>query len=275
MNQTRSYKIKKFNSDGIQIKDDCIAIEEPLEIQLSYNIVNSDRLIKTISITMRTPGDVSDAELAAGFLLTEGIIRFKHDIKNFYRSGSHSILVNLVDGLMPDIEKLERHFYTSSSCGVCGKTSIEAVRLICPDNLNQSNPRVKAEIVNTLPGKLREKQKTFNSTGGLHASALFNESGNLIELREDVGRHNALDKLIGYALLQDMMPLTNRILLLSGRASFELIQKSAMAGISTVCSVGAPSSLAVDLALESGITLVGFLRDDRFNVYSNEESVIY
>jgi len=258
---------------------DFLAIEEPLEIRLSYG-KEEDRKVKSVSITMRTPGN--DIELAIGFLFTEGIIQHHIDIKNIHHFESllnpeNILIVELNDNVELDLLKLERHFYTSSSCGVCGKASIEAVRttgkLI---KVKEENTfKISRDLVYQLPEKLRKSQDVFESTGGLHASALFNLEGNLLLTREDVGRHNALDKLIGTALKQDLLPLNNSILLLSGRASFELIQKAAMAGIKMVAAVGAPSSLAVELASEFDMTLIGFLRNNRFNIYGGKQRVIF
>lgn len=252
---------------------DTLAIEEPLEIRLAYGEA-ANRQSKNISVTMRTPGD--DAELAVGFLFTEGIITKKAELATIaYRmkacasNQENTIQVELGDGVMPKLQNTERNFYTTSSCGVCGKGSIEAIRTTSsfqPDTNSLITTDYKTLL--DLPGKLRAHQKVFEATGGLHACALFSAQGELIQVREDVGRHNALDKLIGFALNSDLLPLDKTILLLSGRASFELIQKAAMAGISIIAAVGAPSSLAVQLANEFGITLVGFLRDSRFNVYT-------
>ena len=252
---------------------DTLAIEEPLEISLGYG-QRISRLRKNISVTMRTPGD--DAELALGFLFTEGIISRKselatiaYQIKSCSSNQQNSIQVELADGLFPELQHLERNFYTTSSCGVCGKGSIESIKTTSIFNINQNNTLlIDQQLLIDLPVKLRAHQRVFEATGGLHACALFSAEGELIQVREDVGRHNALDKLIGFALNTDLLPLDKSILLLSGRASFELVQKAAMAGISIIAAVGAPSSLAVQLANEFGITLIGFLRESRFNIYT-------
>jgi FdhD protein len=173
---------------------------------------------------------------------------------------------------MPDLAGLERHFYTTSACGVCGKASLDGIRELGGPALGQG-PHVVGDIVRALPERLRDQQRIFSRTGGLHASALFDARGELLELREDVGRHNALDKVVGWALLEGRIPLTDHIVLVSGRASFELLQKALRAGVSFVCAVGAPSSLAVDVANEFGMTLVGFLRPDGFNIYAGEDRV--
>lgn len=274
MISSQIFPIKKFISSETIDTFDNLAVEEPLEIQLSFPDEQNQRKIKPLSVTMRTPADGEDTELAAGFLFTEGIIKKKKDFKRLIQIDEHVVLAELDDLVKPDLSKLERHFYTSSSCGVCGKTSIGAVKVLCPARQDENSSfSVSKEIINSLPVRLREKQNTFNSTGGLHASALFDLNGNLILVKEDVGRHNALDKLIGAALMKELLPLKKNILLLSGRASFELIQKAAMAEINIVCAVGAPSSLAVQLAKETNMTLLGFLRDERFNIYSGEHRI--
>ncbi len=249
-----------------------LAVEEPLEISLQYGVALR-HVKKSISVTMRTPGH--DAELATGFLFTEGIIHHQQQISKIFADtpGANKIIVELTEEANPDLQKLERHFYTTSSCGVCGKSSIESVRVAKNNQHSTLNIQYSTSLLYSLPHKLREQQRVFDSTGGLHASAVFDETGNLLLLREDVGRHNALDKLIGAALIKDMLPLSNFILLLSGRASFELIQKAAMAGIKFVAAVGAPSSLAVELAKEFDITLIGFLREQRFNIYCGKERI--
>jgi FdhD protein len=217
---------------------------------------------------MRTPGN--DEELAVGFLFTEGIIQNKKQVEevNTLLPGSNQVLVSLCESEQPTLQGAERNFYTTSSCGVCGKSSIDAIRTASCFKDIRDDICLKADLFYELESALRKQQAIFQSTGGLHASALFDLDGNFIMLREDVGRHNALDKLIGAAFLNDELPLTNSILLLSGRASFELVQKAAMAGIKIVAAVGAPSSLAVQLAEDSNITLIGFLRNRRFNIYS-------
>lgn len=254
--------------------EDLLAVEEPLEIRIVYGDA-SNRQEKNISITMCTPGH--NEELATGFLFTEGITRNKEDVWRCVpagAAGNNVVIAELKPGISFDPKKIERHFYTSSSCGVCGKSSIEAVRTVFDEPDRKDLIRVSAAVLTTLPGLLRKQQEVFESTGGLHASALFDLEGKLLLIREDVGRHNALDKLIGASLMKGALPLDDHILLLSGRASFELIQKAAMAGIRIVCAVGAPSSLAVELAKEAGMTLIGFLRDGRFNIYAEEQRII-
>lgn len=260
-----------FTSDPTE---DLLAVEEPLEIGILFGD-EGNRQTKNISVTMCTPGN--DEDLAAGFLFTEGIIRQKGDIlrcSSNRGAGNNKVTVELKPGILFDPKKIERHFYTSSSCGVCGKSSIEAVRTVFTSGCEEDEIKINAAVVTRLPDTLRKQQEVFERTGGLHASALFDLNGRLLITREDVGRHNALDKLVGAELMEDRLPLNKHILLLSGRASFELVQKAAMAGIKIVCAVGAPSSLAVELANECGMTLVGFLRDGRFNIYCGEQRII-
>jgi len=261
------------NSCTSETTEDLLAVEEPLEIRMAYGEENN-RQQKNISVTMCTPGQ--NEELAAGFLFTEGIIKHKEDVlfcNSLNQAGNNVVVVELRPGILFDPKKMERHFYTSSSCGVCGKTSIDAVKNIFSNLHTPDNIIISAAELIKLPGFLRKHQEIFEHTGGLHASALFDSGGNLLLSREDVGRHNALDKLIGSCLMAGNIPLNKHIILLSGRASFELIQKSAMAEIKIVCAVGAPSSLAVALAKETGITLVGFLREGRCNIYSGEQRI--
>jgi FdhD protein len=270
---SHSFPVLKVNDAGAVSAEDRLAVEEPLEIRLAYLGQNGLPVIQPISVTMRTPGPGEDIELAAGFLLTEGIIQQRKDIQELMQVDAHVVLVQLASSVKVDLGRLERHFYTSSSCGVCGKTSIDAVRNTCPTWQEDSFTPICQSLIYTLPHRIKKLQGTFNTTGGLHASALFDNRGNLLLLKEDVGRHNALDKLIGSALFDNKLPLHQYILLLSGRASFELIQKATMAGINFVCAVGAPSSLAVELAKERGMTLLGFLRNERFNIYTGEQRV--
>jgi FdhD protein len=242
-----------------QQREDVLAVEEPMEIRVGGH---------SVAITMRTPGH--DFELAAGFLFTEGVVARSTDIREIRHCGNSKntnvVRVELNPAVQFDPKKLSRHVFTTSSCGVCGKTSLEQVRTVLPAPI-QKIAMPTAEMLCALPGKLRPEQAIFSSTGGLHATALFDLQGKLLLLREDVGRHNAMDKLIGAMLLADKLPVANTVMLVSGRASFELVQKAAMAGIPMLAAVGAPSSLAVDLAREFGMTLVGFLRDGRFNIY--------
>jgi len=264
--------LRVTNATGLETSDP-LAIEEPLEIRLVYG-PKENRTVKNISVTMRTPGH--DAELAVGFLFTEGIIQLRTELAAVNHcfiacaeNKENVIQVELTEAAVPNLPDTDRNFYTTSSCGVCGKGSIAAIRTVSVYHPGENDDHTVAyAVLHELPGLLREHQRVFEATGGLHASALFTADGQLQLVREDVGRHNALDKLIGAALELDWLPLDKSVLLLSGRASFELIQKAAMAGIKIIAAVGAPSSLAVQLADEFGITLVGFLRQQRFNIYT-------
>lgn len=269
----KEINILRFKGRDASTVSDLLAVEEPLEIRLEYGPAGH-RTVKNLSVTMRTPG--ADEDLAAGFLFTEGIVQRASDIEGM-RGFANTISVALSPDLAVDLQKLERHFYTSSSCGVCGKTSIDAVKTAahCLFSGKGEDWAINPEVMYSLPDALRHAQDTFEATGGLHASALFDRAGRLLAAREDVGRHNALDKLIGHYFRQNALPLDQHILLLSGRASFELLQKAAMAGIRVVCAVGAPSSLAVETAEAFGIALIGFLREGRFNVYSNPECIAH
>jgi formate dehydrogenase accessory protein FdhD len=222
---------------------------------------------RPVAVTMRTPGD--DSELAAGFLFTEGIVAGLEDLNSVERTGPNAVVVTLRRGVALDLVKLDRHSFVSSSCGACGKRSIESVRVAGRYVIAPGEPRLAPEVIHGLPSALRAGQPGFAKTGGIHASGLFDAEGRLLALREDVGRHNALDKLIGSELLAGRIPLADEIVLVSGRVSFELVQKAAIAGVPVLGAVGAPSSLAVDLARECGMTLLGFVRDARFNIYSN------
>ena len=250
--------IHKVDSGRATPEQDLVAVEEPLEIRIGN---------KNVAITMRTPGH--DDELAAGFLCTEGILQNRSQIAAISTPERNVISVSLADGTTVDLERLERHFYMTSSCGVCGKASIQALESTGCPMLDRAGPILDPKLIPTLPEKLRAHQAVFDRTGGLHAAALFDSSGELLDVREDVGRHNAVDKLIGAAFLRDALPLQHHVLLVSGRASFELVQKAVMAGIPALAAVGAPSSLAVQTALRFGMTLTGFVRNNRFNIYSN------
>ncbi|HVU57578.1 MAG TPA: formate dehydrogenase accessory sulfurtransferase FdhD [Puia sp.] len=262
--------IQKIQDTGVLEASDELAVEEPLEIRLQYG-PTGQRQEQSISITMRTPGN--DVQLAIGFLYTEGILPDADAVKGTYTGTPNSILISLREDVAPDIGRLQRHFYTTSSCGVCGKSSLDSLRTVCPSPSSTTHWQLTPELLHPLPGILRQQQEIFGSTGGLHASALFRREGQLLGLQEDIGRHNALDKLIGWALQEGQLPLAEHILLLSGRACFELIQKAAMAGIKVVAAVGAPSSLAVELAREYDMTLIGFLRDQRFNIYAGASRI--
>ncbi|MEU3524617.1 formate dehydrogenase accessory sulfurtransferase FdhD [Streptomyces sp. NPDC038707] len=269
---TERRKVLRIRDGAVSTRADTLVAEEPLEIRLNG---------KPLAITMRTPGD--DFALAAGFLVSEGVLGTAADLRNIvYCAGATadgSNTYNVVDvrtapGLaLPDFT-LERNVYTTSSCGLCGKASLDAVRTTARWPLADTPPlRVTPELLADLPGRLRAAQRVFDRTGGLHAAALFDEDGELLDTREDVGRHNAVDKLVGRALRNDALPLSRTILMVSGRASFELAQKAVMAGIPVLAAVSAPSSLAVDLAAETGLTLVGFLRGTSMNVYAGDHRI--
>jgi FdhD protein len=240
---------------------DLVAVEEPLQIRLG----DAD-----VAITMRTPGH--DRELALGFLHTEGLLANPDQIAEVRVDESGAVIVTLIAGLAPDIDA--RRFYVTSSCGICGKASIDALAASGCAMLPAGQPKLSADLVPHLPAKLREAQAIFEHTGGLHAAGLFNTAGELLYLREDVGRHNAVDKLIGAAFLERQLPLHDHVLMLSGRISFELVQKAVTAGIPIVVAVGAPSSLAIQTALRFGMTLIGFVRGERFNVYTAGDRLI-
>ncbi|HEX2514005.1 MAG TPA: formate dehydrogenase accessory sulfurtransferase FdhD [Chloroflexota bacterium] len=261
---------------------DTLATEEPLEIRLQVPAPGGAETAPVpISITMRTPGH--DFELAAGFLFSEGIVRRREAIQGLeYCVGPaqaqqyNTVSVRLRPGSAPDIQTLSRHFYTTSSCGVCGKASLDALRpqVPWPSPTPAAGPRLAPAVLATLPDRLREAQGLFDRTGGLHACGLFDPGGRLLSVREDVGRHNAMDKLVGEQLLAGQLPLATGIVVLSGRASFELVQKAAMAGAPVLVAVGAPSSLAASAAEELGITLAGFTRGTSFNVYTHPQRVL-
>ena len=264
--------------DSIE-KSDLVVVEEPLEIRLGYGSMDN-RQQRSVSVTMRTP--THDFELALGFLFSEGIITsynqilsIKYCVDAGKQATENIVRVELKPEVIFNAQSLQRNFYATSSCGVCGKASIEAIdSMICDlpkQKLEQNALKVSKEYIINLPKSLAQHQKVFEYTGGLHAAALFNEFGNIILLREDIGRHNALDKLIGNALTQDLLPLNNKVLLMSSRASFELIQKAVMANISIIVTIGAPSSLAIQTAEQFGVSLIGFLRNERFNIYAGKE----
>ena len=268
-------EISRFENGKLMAVPDLVSVEEPLGIRLHF-FDGQKPCSKDLSITMRTPG--ADKELALGFLYSEGIIRSYEEVESIAfleESDDAWVFVNLKGDRKLDLANLERHFYTTSSCGVCGKTSIAAVQKACPVILPQKKWQISQEILCSLPDVLRKSQNNFEFSGGIHACGLFSLNGELIALREDVGRHNALDKLIGSSLQNGMIPIFDYVLLLSGRASFELIQKAGMAGVRFIAAIGAPSSLAVALAEEFDITLVGFLKGNRFNVYNGLDRISF
>ncbi|MFC9701440.1 formate dehydrogenase accessory sulfurtransferase FdhD [Streptomyces sp. NPDC055721] len=269
---TERRRVMRIRDGAVNTRPDTLVAEEPLEIRLNG---------RPIAITMRTPGD--DFALAAGFLVSEGVLAAASDVRNIvYCAGAtddgrntyNVVDVQLApDVVVPDIT-LERNVYTTSSCGLCGKASLDAVRTTARFPIADTPPvRITPALLSVLPERLRAAQRVFDSTGGLHAAALFTEDGELLDVREDVGRHNAVDKLVGRALREGLLPLERAVLLVSGRASFELAQKAVMAGIPVLAAVSAPSSLAVDLAAETGLTLVGFLRGANMNVYAGEHRI--
>jgi FdhD protein len=267
-------RVRVVEDSRVRVRPDTLATEEPMEIRLI-----SGSAKQTVAVTMRTPG--ADFELAAGFLYGEGIVSSPEHIKKISycvdadldaEQRYNIVNVELHDGRDYDLKPLERHFYTTSACGVCGKASLEQLELRgCP--VIPPGPEIAAEKIYALPEKLREAQGLFEATGGLHAAALFDAEGNLVALKEDVGRHNATDKLVGWALLEGRLPLNGHIVMVSGRSSFEILQKCLMAGVPVVCAISAPSSLAVDVARQFNMTLVGFLRGNRFNVYAGFDRI--
>ncbi len=266
------------NSLARDLVEDRVAVEEPLEIRVGYSTPQG-RTASSISITMRTPGD--DAELAIGFLYSESVIQSAGDILSVDHSGptapdtgSHNIIrIDLAAHVDIDLGRLQRNFYTASSCGVCGKSSLEALRIIGAEPLNNDKSEFAKDVLIAMPGALRDQQRAFEQTGGVHAAAAFNSQGEILVVHEDIGRHNAVDKVIGTLLTRDLLPASDLGLIVSGRASFELMQKTLIAGIPLLAAVSAPSSLAVQLANEFNVSLVGFLRDDTFNIYSAGERI--
>lgn len=268
--------IDRDSSGSRATRGDEVAVEEPLEIQLCAPEATG-AAAKSISITMRTPGH--DVELALGFLFGESIIERATDVQSAESVGSpdpqtglkNTVRVELRAGVAVDLDRLERHFYTTSSCGVCGKASIDALRVEAGNPVGDFG--MERNALTALPGLLRKQQHLFDTTGGLHGAAAFDRDGNLTVVREDVGRHNAVDKVIGRLLADGRIPAPGLGMLVSGRASFELLQKTLVAGMPMLAAVGAPSSLAVRLAREFGLTLVGFLREEQFNIYSGSERI--
>ena len=273
------YKITKFSKGKLENIQDLISIEEPLEISLKFK--DKEKWItKSLSITMRTPGH--DDDLVRGFLFNEQIIQNIKDIDNIESFGDkvgqyniqNKILVTLNNSQNINISKIKRDFLTNSSCGVCGKSSLDALEIIKKDKTPKSNPKLSKETIINSPSILRKNQSEFAKTGGIHASGLFSSDGNLVSLREDVGRHNALDKMIGDSLLNNYFRPNDQFITCSGRLNFELVQKVLMTNIGLMIGVGAPTSLAIDLANRFDMTLVGFVKEDSFNIYTNNQKVI-
>ena len=272
------YKVLKYSSNNFENVEDLVSIEEPLEISLKYKEKNK-WIEQTLSITMRTPGN--DDDLVRGFLFNEQIVKSINDIDSIESYGDkvgqykiqNKILATLNNSENVNISKIKRDFLTNSSCGVCGKSSLDALEIIKTTKTNASEPKISKDVVIQSPNILREGQSEFSKTGGIHASGLFNSDGKLIALREDVGRHNALDKLIGCALEKKQFDPKNQFITCSGRLNFELVQKVLMTDIGIMIGVGAPTSLAIDLANKFDITLVGFVKRDSFNIYTNNKKV--
>ena len=273
------YKVFKFKSENLDDFNDHISIEAPVEIIIKYK----DKEIwveKTISVTMRTPGD--DKDLVRGFLFNEKIIEKIDYIEKIELTGKpteqyglkNKIIITINNSDNIDVDKIKRNFLTNSSCGVCGKSSLDALEIIKKDKILKSNPKISKEVLMSSPKKLRKNQSEFSKTGGIHASGLFSAQGDIVAIKEDVGRHNALDKLIGYALKENLLDNTSQFLACSGRLNFDLVQKALMANIGILIGVGAPTSLAIDLANKFDMTLVGFVKEDSFNIYSNKDRII-
>ena len=273
------YKVLKFNSKKFESVDDLISIEEPLEISLKYK--EQDKWInQTLLITMRTPGN--DEDLVRGFLFNEQIVKSINDIESIEKYGNkvgqykiqNKIIATLNNSENINISKIKRDFITNSSCGVCGKSSLDALEIIKQTKTNANEPKISKEVIIQSPKVLQESQSEFSKTGGIHASGLFESNGKLIALKEDVGRHNALDKLIGCVLRENQINPKNQFITCSGRLNFELVQKVLMTNIGIMIGVGAPTSLAIDLANKFDITLIGFVKRDSFNIYTNNKKVI-
>ncbi len=273
------YKILKYKSNNTNKIEDLISIEEPLEISIKFKD-KENWVQKIISITMRTPGN--DQDLVRGFLFNEKIIENNEFIEKIESVGEkvgeyklkNKIIVTLNNSENIDIDKIKRNFLTNSSCGVCGKTSLDSLEIIKKDKVLKSLPKISNKIIIKSPSILRDNQSEFSKTGGIHASGLFASTGEIISLREDVGRHNALDKLIGHSLNMRLLDPSSQFITCSGRLNFELVQKVLMTNIGILIGVGAPTSLAIDLANKFDITLIGFVKGDSFNIYSNEDRVI-
>ena len=273
------YKVLKFISNKFENFEDLVSIEEPLEISLKFK-ENNEWVTQNLSITMRTPGN--DEDLVRGFLFNEQIVQNIKDIESIESYGElvgqynikNKILATLNNSENVNISKIKRDFLTNSSCGVCGKSSLDALEIIKKDKTDSNEPKISKEVIVSSPNTLRSNQSEFSKTGGIHASGLFDVDGELINLREDVGRHNALDKLIGSSMINDQIEPKNQFITCSGRLNFELVQKVLMTNIGIMVGVGAPTSLAVDLANKFDMTLIGFVKKESFNIYTNNKKVI-
>ena len=273
------YKTIKYKQNKSSNIEDLVSIEEPLEMIVRYKKKN--KWIKdSISITMRTPGD--DGSLMVGLLFNEGIINDASEIGNIKMLGEkvgkfniqNKLQISLDNSKNLNIKKLRRNFLTNSSCGVCGKTSIDSLEVVCKTKINKDVPKIKNELITKIPDLLRQNQSEFSKTGGIHASGLFDKNGKVLVIREDVGRHNALDKVIGYSHLHSIFDTKNQFIACSGRLSFELVQKTLMANIGLLMGVGAPTSLAIDLAKRFDMTLIGFVKSDSFNIYCGKNRIL-
>ena len=273
------YKVLKFISNKFENFEDLVSIEEPLEISLKFK-ENNEWVTQNLSITMRTPGN--DEDLVRGFLFNEQIVQNIKDIESIESYGElvgqynikNKILATLNNSENVNISKIKRDFLTNSSCGVCGKSSLDALEIIKKDKTDSNEPKISKEVIVSSPNTLRSNQSEFSKTGGIHASGLFDVDGELINLREDVGRHNALDKLIGSSMINDQIEPKNQFITCSGRLNFELVQKVLMTNIGIMVGVGAPTSLAIDLANKFEMTLIGFVKKESFNIYTNNRKVI-
>jgi len=273
------YQTIKYKGNKSLAVNDLVSIEEPLEMTVRYK-KNKEWINDSISITMRTPKN--DEDLIVGLLFCEGIISKTSEIEKIEFLGDkvgkfkiqNKIQITLNNGENLDIKHLRRNFLTNSSCGVCGKTSMDSLEIICKTKINKNNPKIKSSLITEVPNILRQGQSEFSKTGGIHASALFNADGKPLVIREDVGRHNALDKVIGHSFKNSIFNTKNQFIACSGRLSFELVQKSLMANIGLLMGVGAPTSLAIDLAKRSDMTLIGFVKSDSFNIYCGENRIL-
>jgi len=273
------YQTVKYKQNQTSIIDELVSIEEPLEMIICYK-KNNDWINNSISITMRTPKN--DEDLIVGLLFSEGIIHKISEIKKVellgHKTGKfklqNKIRVTLNNSKNLDVKHLRRNFLTNSSCGICGKASMDSLEIICKTKINKDNPKIKNSLITRIPKLLMQKQSEFSKTGGIHASALFDQNGKVLVIREDIGRHNALDKVIGHSFKNSIFDTKNQFIACSGRLSFELVQKTLMANIGLLMGVGAPTSLAIDLAKRFDITLIGFVKTDSFNIYCGENRIL-